>query len=61
MTNLMGGWKTWAGGLISIGAGIYLIIQGKVEIGLGFVSGGLTALGIGHKIEKGAKAKASGE
>ena len=48
----MKGWKTWAGGLVAVGVGIYLLISGQVEVGLGFISGGMATLGIGHKIEK---------
>ena len=51
----MKGWKTWAAGLIAVGAGIYLITQGQLETGLGFITGGMATLGIGHKIEKAKK------
>jgi len=50
----MGGWKTWAGSLIAIGLGIYMIIfhPDRFEYGAGLVSIGLISMGIGHKIEK---------
>ncbi|MGD8389051.1 MAG: hypothetical protein PVG49_18030 [Desulfobacteraceae bacterium] len=51
----MKGWKTWAGGLLGAAAGIYLITRGELETGLGFLSASLTAIGIGHKIEKSGK------
>ena len=54
---MMTGWKTWLGGLIAIGVGVWLIIRGQLEVGLGFISGGISVLGVGHKIEKAVRQK----
>ncbi|MHA1951887.1 MAG: hypothetical protein ACW987_18730 [Candidatus Thorarchaeota archaeon] len=59
----MTGWKTWAGGLslICTGLGVCLsaisfdpfTVDGeKVTAGVGMIGAGLTAIGIGHKVEK---------
>ena len=54
--NIMNGWKTWAGAaLIAIGTG--LSFAGYNEIGEAIKNMGiaLTAIGVGHKIEKAAR------
>lgn len=48
----MRGWKTWIGGLIMVGLGAYLIAAGEIDKGVASIGAGVTALGIGHKIEK---------
>ena len=51
---MMRGWKTWAGGLLAIGLGTYLLlfVPDERELGVGLISMGFMAIGIGHKIEK---------
>jgi hypothetical protein len=65
----MKGWKTWVGGIGMIATGIgslanailndfdpVAIKESAVMIAAGFSSfGGLTAIGLGHKIEKNTK------
>jgi len=52
----MKGWKTWVGGLIAIGVGIYLLVfTEEREAGLAFMSAGLMGIGLGHKIEKASR------
>jgi hypothetical protein len=51
---MMKGWKTWATAALSITygiAGYFLGLHGPSEM-MGFVTAGLGAVGIGHKIEK---------
>ena len=50
----MKGWKTFAGGLIAIALGAYLIIfdSAKFEYGAGLVGVGLMGMGIGHKLDR---------
>ena len=57
----MGGWKTWAAGLLSITTGITAILKevangtfdfGHIQAGIMMISTGLAAIGLGHKIEK---------
>jgi len=57
----MTGWKTWCGVISAFLTGFGLVAHGAAgehinveEISLGFVtiSGAITALGIGHKVEK---------
>ena len=57
--NMMGGWKSWVGGIGLIVLGIGQIITGftnndfdTVKLGFASVSAGFVALGIAHKIEK---------
>ncbi|MFZ5989412.1 MAG: hypothetical protein ACOYWZ_20140 [Bacillota bacterium] len=56
---MMGGWKSWVGGLGLILLGIGQIITGLmkddfegVKLGFASISGGFAVLGIAHKIEK---------
>ena len=46
------GWKTWVGSAAMVAIGGYLIYSGNPEAGMGFVSAGLAAIGLGHKAEK---------
>lgn len=49
----MKGWKTWVGGLIAVGCGMYLLIfTPEKEFGITLISIGFMGVGIGHKIEK---------
>ena len=49
----MTGWKTWAGGIIAIGCGMYLLVLTESkEFGMAMISAGLMGIGIAHKIEK---------
>ena len=59
----MSGWKTWCGVISAVLGGIAAVLHGAVgekinveEImgGLALISGGITALGLGHKVEKAA-------
>ena len=51
--EIMHGWKTWVGGVLAIGCGMYLLVSGKnVEFGITLISMGFLGIGIGHKIEK---------
>ena len=61
IVGFMTGWKTWAGGLSLIGAGIATIFatvssgefnMDEIAKGLGMLGAGLSAIGLGHKIEK---------
>ena len=53
----MRGWKTWAGGVIAVGVGLYLVVfqPERFEFGAGLMSLGFIGMGIGHKIEKAGK------
>lgn len=65
----MEGWKTKVGAIGSIASGVVLICQALVTIedgqinfdriqeGVVLIAAGLAVWGIGHKIEKGAKAQ----
>ena len=64
----MEGWKTKAAGVASILSGVALIIalitgnapaETSLAGAIGLITGGLAALGIGHKVEK-AAAKIAG-
>ncbi len=55
----MSGWKTKTGGIAVILTGLATAIEGfnkgdwnQVAVGVAMMGGGLTALGVGHKIEK---------
>ena len=48
----MKGWKTWVAAVTGIGTGIYLLHEGYIETRMGFITGGMALIGIGHKIEK---------
>ena len=50
----MKGWKTWVSGLGSIALGVYEIIDGQVEAGIGHIVFGGGLIGLGHKIDKAA-------
>jgi hypothetical protein len=52
----MSGWKTWvaAAGAILWGVGGWLAEQHGPDVAIGFITGGLALIGIGHKIEKAA-------
>jgi len=50
----MKGWKTWTAAVLSIVYGLggwWLGLHGP-DTAMGFVSGGIAAIGIGHKVEK---------
>ena len=51
---MMKGWKTWLAGIGSILWGVIGIVTGThdLEVGIGFITGGLGIIGIGHKLEK---------
>ena len=61
----MTGWKTKAGGVGSIAYGVLILVNLAIGTPLpistspteaiAFITGGFTALGIGHKIEKAAE------
>jgi len=65
----MTGWKTWTAGLISIINGLAMIVYefynsfvnaipvdaAAMTEGIAFVSAGLAAIGLGHKLEKSPK------
>jgi len=55
---MMKGWKTWAaaGGLCLLG--LYLVYEGKDDLGIQAILIGLGLVGIGHKVEKGAASAA---
>lgn len=55
----MGGWKTKSGGIVVILTGLATAIQGfndgdwdKVAVGIAMIGGGLTAIGLGAKLDK---------
>lgn len=55
----IGGWKTKVGGGLAIFVGVagyalgFLGFEGlSGEVALGFIAGGFTAIGLGHKFEK---------
>lgn len=48
----MKGWKTLLGGLVGIGGGVYAMTQGHIEQGIALIFGGLSTIGIGHKLDK---------
>ncbi len=47
--------KSWAGGLVLIGLGAYMVATGEVEKGVGLIGSGVAAWGIADKIEKASK------
>lgn len=51
---MMTGWKTWAAAIGSAAWGIggYLGGVHDLDVAVGFVTGGLSLVGIGHKLEK---------
>lgn len=58
---MMKGWKTWLGAIGSISTGIGIIVHcltsgdyNQFTVGMFAISGGITAIGLGHKIEKNA-------
>lgn len=50
--NLGDGMKTYIGAGASALVGVYLLLDGQMTAGLGFLAGALVALGLGHKLEK---------
>lgn len=55
----MSGWKTWlaAGSSVLWGVGGWLGGIHEADVAVGFITGGLAMIGIGHKIEKIEKKK----
>ena len=64
--DIMGGWKTWAGGIGGIATGVAMIAgtvtSGEfsietIQLGIGAIVAalGLLGIGVGHKIEKAGK------
>ena len=50
---LMKGWKTWLSVAALVLYGVYqIVVESNFEQGYLSITGGLAALGIGHKIEK---------
>ena len=49
---MMSGWKTWIAVAGAVGLGVYKLSQGDVEGGITAIVGGLSLLGIGHKLDK---------
>lgn len=47
--------KSWAGGLVLIGLGAYMIASGDIEKGVGLIGSGVAAWGIADKLEKASK------
>lgn len=63
--ELMSGWKVWAGGIGGILTGALVIVNNiasgdfsfdALKEGLGLISIGFSALGLGHKLEKASNA-----
>jgi hypothetical protein len=50
--GLIDGYWTYLSAIVAILVGLYLIAMGNTTEGLGFVTGGFMALGIGSKIER---------
>jgi hypothetical protein len=57
----MKGWKTWLGSIGSILTGLGVIVHcitsgdySQLNLGIIAISGGIAAIGIGHKVEKNA-------
>ena len=50
----MKGWKTWFAAISSIAYGVGGLVGGLHDstTAMGFVTGGLAMIGLGHKIEK---------
>ena len=64
----MTGWKTKTGGIVIILTGLAAAIKGfnegnwdEVAAGVAMIGGGLTAIGLGHKVEKAANGVAKPE
>jgi hypothetical protein len=51
---MMRGWKTWLAAIGSIALGLYEVLDGQTEAGIGHIAFGGGLIGIGHKVEKGA-------
>ena len=63
--SVMSGWKTWAGGIGVILGGLAIIVKeiadgtfnfANIMQGVTVIGGGLSVLGIGHKVEKAGNA-----
>ena len=48
----MEGYKTWLAVIVSLGVGVYLIINGETEGGVALIIFGFSLLGIGSKLDK---------
>lgn len=49
---MMKGWKTWIAAIGAIALGLYEVIDGQTEAGIGHITFGAGLIGIGHKVEK---------
>jgi hypothetical protein len=52
---MMGGYKTWIGGVGFMCVGVYQLFEGNAEAAAGSFAMGMSIIGIGHKVEKSGK------